>query len=389
MSCVFAWATSDMTRISVVLGLLLLSACGAQEPVAQVADAGPAQAAAAAPAAATPPPAAEPVRPGKPDIRTLRVAMVGDIMLGTDYPQNHLPDDDGVSMLRAVESILTAADLTIGNLEGVLLDGGTPAKACTNPRACYLFRSPSRYAAHLKRAGFDVLSLANNHARDFGEDGRTATMRTLDEYGILHSGRVGDFATLTVNGFRVAVLAFSVTQKSNLVHDYPLAAATVRRFADSHDLVIVSFHAGAEGGDLTRLPFAEEEHFGEPRGDVVRFARLAVDAGADLVFGHGPHVVRAMELYKDRLIAYSLGNFATYYGISVEGLKGIAPILDATLDYQGRFLEGRIHSTVQVRPGGPQPDPQKRALKLLRELSYQDFADPGLRFEADGQLLRN
>jgi Bacterial capsule synthesis protein PGA_cap len=325
---------------------------------------------------------------GKPDIRRLTVAMVGDMMLGTDYPQNHLPDDDGASFLAAVAPILRAADIAIGNLEGVLLDGGTPAKTCTNPAACYLFRSPSRYAQHFVNAGFDVLSLANNHARDFGEDGRTATMRTLDEYGILHSGREGDFASLTVHRLRVAVLAYAVTQESNLLHDYAKAADTIARYAASHDIVVVSFHGGAEGGNVERVPFAEEEHYGEPRGDVARFGRLVVDAGADLVFGHGPHVVRGMELYKDRLIAYSLGNFATYYGISVADLKGVAPILEVSLDYQGRFQSGHIHSTVQVRPGGPQLDPTQRVLRVIRDLSMADFGDTGLVFGTDGSLTR-
>ncbi|MCB1843069.1 MAG: CapA family protein, partial [Halioglobus sp.] len=128
------------------------------------------------------------------------------------------------------------------------------------------------------------------------------------------------------------------------------------------------------------------EYYGEPRGDVVRFARLAIDAGADLVFGHGPHVVRAMELYKDRLIAYSLGNFATYYGISVSDLKGVAPILMAELDYQGRFIEGRIHSTLQVRPAGPQPDPAQKAMRLMRDLSQSDVKDQRLVFSSDGSL---
>lgn len=373
--------------------LLLLAACAtidAPAPAGVPAQpTTPVAAPAASPAQPAPRATASPAaaRPGKPDIRLLRVTMVGDIMLGTDYPENRLADDDGASLLAAVAPLLRDADITIGNLEGVLLDGGEPAKACSNPQACYLFRSPARYAQHLLDAGFDVLSLANNHARDFGEEGRSATMRTLDDYGILHSGREGDFATLEVHRLSVAVLAFSVTQKSNLVHDYEQAATTIRRFAAAHDIVIVSFHAGAEGGEVTRIPFAEEWHYGEPRGDVARFGRLAVDAGADLVFGHGPHVVRGVERYKDRLIAYSLGNFATYYGISVAGLKGVAPILEATLDYQGRFVEGRIHSTVQVRPGGPQPDPDARALRLIRDLSIADFRQPGLTFYDDGRLL--
>jgi poly-gamma-glutamate capsule biosynthesis protein CapA/YwtB (metallophosphatase superfamily) len=319
--------------------------------------------------------------------REITVAAVGDIMLGTDYPEDHLPDDDGAGFLSGVAAVLAAADLTFGNLEGVLLDGGQPRKVCRNPAACFLFRSPSRYAEHLVNAGFDVLSLANNHSRDFGEDGRTATMRTLAGVGIAHSGREGDFASLLVNDMKVAMLAFAVTQKSNLMHDYEVAAETVLEHAASHDIVIVSFHGGAEGGDVTRLPFAEEEYFGEPRGDVVYFARKMVDAGADLVLGHGPHVVRAMERYHDRLIAYSLGNFATYYGISVDGLNGVAPILQATLDGEGRFIEGQIYSMVQLRPGGPVRDERRQALRLIRDLSRQDFGSPGIRFLDNGRVL--
>ena len=308
------------------------------------------------------------------------------MMLGTDYPENILPDDDGVSFLAEVTPILSAADITFGNLEGVLLDGGEPGKKCSNPNACYLFRSPSRYVRYYKEAGFDVMSLANNHARDFGEEGRQASMQTLAAAGIQHSGLVGDFASLDVNGLRVAVMAYAVTRNSNLLLDYDLARATVAGYAGNHDIVIVSFHGGAEGRNVSNLPFAEETYYGEPRGDVVRFARMMVDAGADLVVGHGPHVVRAMENYKDRLIAYSLGNFATYFGISVEGIKGIAPILDVTLDGEGNFVEGMIHSTVQIRPAGPSIDPSGRALTMIRELSHEDFGSPGIHFDDDGRI---
>lgn len=318
--------------------------------------------------------------------KTLSIAAVGDMMIGTDYPENHLPDDDGIGFLAGIAPWLWSADIAFGNLEGVLVDGGEPGKKCSNPKACYLFRSPTRYAWHYRSAGFDVLSLANNHARDFGEEGRTETMRALGRAGILHSGREGDFASFTVNDLRIAVLAYAVTKNSNMLLDYELSEQTVREFATSHDIVIVSFHGGAEGQDVTRLPFGDEEYYGEPRGDVVRFARMVVDAGADLVIGHGPHVVRAMERYNDRLIAYSLGNFATYYGISVAGAKGVAPILVATLDSDGRFLEGEIISTVQIRPAGPSIDAQKRALHMLRGLSIEDFQNPGLQFHPNGRI---
>ena len=317
----------------------------------------------------------------------ISIAAVGDMMIGTDYPQNHLPDDDGVSFLADVTPVIAAADIAIGNLEGVLVDGGEPGKKCSNPAACYLFRSPTRYAEHYENAGFDALSLANNHARDFGEEGRTSSMDALQAAGIAHSGREGTTAILRRGDIFVAFLAFAVTRNSNMMLDYEFAFDMIAAHAQEHDIVIVSFHGGAEGADVTHIPFADEEYYDEPRGDVVRFARGAVDAGADLVIGHGPHVVRGMERYKERLIAYSLGNFATYYGISVAGIKGIAPILTVMLDGNGVFIDGQITSTVQLRPAGPSIDYKQRALNLLRGLSIDDFGNPGLRFLPDGKIL--
>ena len=316
----------------------------------------------------------------------ISIAAVGDMMIGTDYPRNQLPDDDGVSFFASVTPFLAAADIAVGNLEGTLVDGGTPRKQCKNLSACYLFRSPRRYANHYRDAGFDALSVANNHARDFGEEGRSETMQALDAVGIHHSGREGEFASFEVKGLSIAFMAYAVTQKSNLLHDYELAEKTVAEYAANHDIVIVTFHGGAEGASMMHVPFAEEEYLGEPRGDVARFSRSMVDAGADLVLGHGPHVVRGMERYKDRLIAYSLGNFATDYGISVEGAKGTAPILIATLDETGRFVGGEIISTVQLRPDGPSIDTEQRALNLIRGLSLEDFEDPQLTFHPDGRV---
>jgi poly-gamma-glutamate capsule biosynthesis protein CapA/YwtB (metallophosphatase superfamily) len=317
----------------------------------------------------------------------LTIAAVGDMMIGTEYPEDRLPSDDGASYLADVAPWLSAADIAFGNLEGVLADDGEPGKKCSNPKACYRFRMPTRYAQHFVDAGFDVLSLANNHARDFGEEGRTTTMRVLDEAGILHSGRVGTIASFEKNGLRVAVICYAVTKNSNMMLDYLFAEHTIRTVADDHDILIVTFHGGAEGAQYANVTFDEEEYYDEPRGDVVRFARLAVDAGADLVLGHGPHVVRAMERYNDRLIAYSLGNFATAFGISISGPKGIAPILIATLDTKGRFIEGKIVSTAQHRPHGVSVDRRARALSELRRLSHEDFGEPGLEFRNDGRLL--
>jgi poly-gamma-glutamate capsule biosynthesis protein CapA/YwtB (metallophosphatase superfamily) len=341
----------------------------------------------AAPTPAPAPRSAEPPIP-QPTHPGLTIAAVGDTMLGTDFPENILPDDDGLSFLDAVTPLLSAPDVAFGNLEGVLQDGGEPVKQCKDKRICFLFRTPTRYAAYLKLAGFDVMSLANNHARDFGEEGRSSTMAALDARGIVHSGREGTTASWIANGRRIALAAFAPNVGSNQLNEPAIARALVEQLAATHDIVIVSFHGGAEGYGAEILPFGREIFVGEDRGNVVEFAHAMIDAGADLVLGHGPHVVRPMELYRDRLIAYSLGNFATYYGISVEGLRGIAPILLCELDNEGRFVAGRIEPTIQLRPAGPSLDPARTAVTVLRTLTLAAFPDGTLGIAEDGTLLR-
>jgi len=309
-------------------------------------------------------------------------------MPGTDYPENILPDDDGLSFFDGVSSVLSAPDVTFGNFEGVLLDGGEPVKQCKNKGQCFLFRTPTRYARYLQLAGFDVMSLANNHARDFGEDGRTSSMAALAAAGIHTSGREGTVARFTANGRRVALVAFAPNVGSNSLNDPQIGLPLVSELAAENDIVIVSFHGGAEGNGAEKLPFAREIFAGEDRGNVVEFARQMIDAGADLVLGHGPHVVRPMEIYHDRLIAYSLGNFATYYGISVEGIRGIAPILLVTLDDEGRFVSGKIEPTIQLRPAGPAVDPEKKVVTLMRELTAAAFPDGSLSIGDDGLLRK-
>lgn len=320
--------------------------------------------------------------------KQLTIAAVGDIMLGTDYPRHRLAAD-AAALLAPVAPVLQQADVTFGNLEGVLQDGGKVRKICKNPTSCYVFRSPEAYASTLSEAGFDVLSLANNHARDFGEAGRDASMQALNAAGIHHSGRVGDVATWQQSGLNLAMVAFAPFGGSNDMLDMVSGRLLIESLAQQNDILLVSFHGGAEGADKMALPFASEEFYGENRGDVVAFSHMAVDAGADLVIGHGPHVPRAIELYQKRLIAYSLGNFATYWGINVRGVTGLAPILLATLQQDGEFIDGRIYSNRQLRPLGPVPDNSHEAALLIRKLTYTDFPDGLLLIDDEGYISLN
>jgi len=333
------------------------------------------------------------VKPDKSQIPTVKpkpditITAVGDIMLGTDFPDNRLAPNDGAHLLRALTPILSNADITFGNLEGVLLEGGEVAKKCKNSSSCYVFRSPPHYAKYLKIAGFDVLSLANNHARDFGEEGRTASMQALDVVGLLHSGLAGDVAQWQVKGLNVAWIAFAPFGGSHDLLDIPLAQKQVKELAANSDLVLVSIHAGAEGKEVSHIPFKNEMFYGEDRGDVVKFSHAVIDAGADLVIGHGPHVPRAMELYKNRLIAYSLGNFLTYQGIRITGDNGVAPILTVTLSADGNFKRGEIISARQYRPQGTQLDKSQKAARIIKQLTEDDFPQTPLDISKNGLIM--
>jgi poly-gamma-glutamate capsule biosynthesis protein CapA/YwtB (metallophosphatase superfamily) len=314
------------------------------------------------------------------------VTAVGDIMLGSNYPATRLPQNDGRDLLASVSPWMADADVAFGNLEGVLASRAEPAKKCENPAACYLFRSPPHYAETLAEAGFTAISVANNHARDFGEDGRAETMTALDRAGIVHSGAEGDVAVWNKRGVRFALIAFSPTRGSHNLLDIDFAAGLVATHAANSDVVIVSIHAGAEGANSEHVPFREEIYYDESRGDSVTFAHAVIDAGADMVIGHGPHVPRALEIYKERIVAYSLGNFATWYGISVAGSKSLAPMLKIRIDGNGRFLQGDILSARQVRPGGPVPDSTQGARRMMQKLTIEDFAGGGLVFDASGSF---
>jgi hypothetical protein len=320
------------------------------------------------------------------DDSSLTIAAVGDVMMGTTYPSPQLPPDDGRGMLAPFHAVLRAADLAFGNLEGPLLDGGTTTKCISDTANCYAFRVPTRYGAYLKDAGFDLLSIANNHALDFGEQGRASTVRVLDSLGIAWSGVPASSAVRVVRGCRVGFIAFSYDDDSNNLRALDQAKKSVRTLAAQCDIVIVSFHGGAEGAKHQHVPLGEETAFGEKRGALRSFAHAMVDAGADLLLGHGPHVVRGVELYHRRLIAYSLGNFATYAMFNLNGPNGLTCILEARLGRDGRFLEGRLIPAKQLKPGGPVPDPAAAIVPLVRTLTAEDFGEAGPIIRDDGRI---
>ncbi len=316
---------------------------------------------------------------------TLRIRAVGDVMLGTSVPEGYLPPDDGAHLLDEVAPWLVDADLTFANMEGPLCDSGTSTK-CGAGKTCYAFRSPTRYGQYVKAAGVDLASTANNHGGDFGDACRRETEKTLDALGIAWSGPPGTIGTVEREGRRIGLVAFHTSAGCNDVNQLAPAVELVKKAKAKHDLVIVSFHGGAEGTQATRVIKGVERYLGENRGDLVKFTHAVIDAGADLVLGHGPHVVRALEVYRGRLIAYSLGNFATYGRFNLSGGLGVGMVLEAELGKDGTFVRGKILPTRQEGEGVPKKDAAAKAVTAVKKLTELDYPATGPAIGDDGTL---
>lgn len=323
--------------------------------------------------------------------QTYKIIGVGDMMLGTNYPSaSYLPANGGKDLLTDVAPILQAADLTFGNLEGTILDEGGTVKRCKDPSLCYAFRSPESYVNHFVKAGFDVVSLANNHSGDFGPAGRTRTKEVLDEVGIAYAGLAGtdETAIFEKNGLTYGFCAFAPNRGTCDIRNIARAKEIVASLEQKADIVIVSFHGGAEGAKHRHVPKRTETYYGENRGNVHAFAHAVIDAGADIVFGHGPHVTRGVELYKDRFITYSLGNFCTYGRFNLRGSAGVAPIVELEVDNTGSFVSGKLIPIYQMKTHGPKIDQQNRAINEVIELSKADFPESPLLIGKDGKMTK-
>ena len=319
---------------------------------------------------------------------TLTIAMVGDVMMGTTFPSRMLPENEGKDLFNDAKSILRSADLTVGNLEGTLCDGGQSTKG-TGPNS-YSFRTPTSFAPRLKEVGFDYMSMANNHANDFGQTGIESTEQCLREQGILFSGIEGRVEKCVIErgGKKIGLCAFGHNSYTLKHTDLTVVGRIVDALVKDCDLVIVSFHGGAEGRTQSHLPQGSETFLGENRGSLRQLAHFCIDHGADIVYGHGPHVVRAMEVYKGRFIAYSLGNFCTPYNVSLTGISGYAPIVKIKIDKRtGAFLNGQIYPFIQTRGIGPRTDHSGAVVNQLKQLSEADVPQSQAKINADGSII--
>ncbi len=314
---------------------------------------------------------------------TISITAVGDIMLGSAFPSKlNLPPDDALNSFKEVDSFLKG-DVVFGNLEGCFLNSGNSTKCKgINPNNCYAFRMPDRYAGIFKQAGFNVLSVANNHVGDFDHKGRKNTAKMLDSLQIHYAGQLNKpFDLFTVDSVKYAFVAFAPNENTVDIRKIDSAKLLVARLKALADIVIVSFHGGGEGAKFEHVTRQTEIFYKENRGNVYAFSHGVIDAGADVVLGHGPHVTRAVEVYKNKFIAYSLGNFCTYGMFSLKGPNGIAPLLQLKLNAKGDFLYAEVVSVKQDKINRLTLDENHAAFQKIKALTDVDFKGHGLKFE--------
>jgi hypothetical protein len=310
---------------------------------------------------------------------SISFAFVGDTILG-NTPK--LPSQP-YGYLDPVRSYL-AADLTFANYEGTFTTDSTGKCGTTSSSTCYQFRNPPSYAYVFAHDGYDVLNLANNHSHDFGADGLRSTKQAIRDAGMRFTGLPGEITYLTRNGIRVAFVGFAPYSSTNNLLDLSTAKTLIRTAHAHAHVVVVYMHAGAEGADADHVTGTEEHYLGEDRGNPEKFAHMAIDNGASLVVASGPHVMRGMQFYKHRLIAYSLGDFANYWNFNTSGVLGHSGILRITLSDTGSYKKGRLLSVHLSTDGRAYR--RSGSVAFVRSLSNDDFGATAPRFSSTGRI---
>jgi len=386
MRCIAAPAKT-LCAITGSVALLLLPACSsAHRPIA------PSATSTAVTAAAVASPATRQINPwavkssassrASTGAASVTITAVGDTMLGNtpDLPP------DPAAYFASVESILApGSQIVFANLEGTLTTSTASKCGAQGPgESCFAFRDPPGYTRYFKKAGFTILNDANNHSFDFGAAGQAQTVRAIRAAGLAQTGLPGEITLVRKKGIKVAFVAFAPYPYDADLLDLPAARALIGRAGQEADVVVVYMHAGAEGASADHVTGREEDYLGEDRGNAEAFAHMAIDAGASLVIASGPHVLRGMQFYKHRLIAYSLGNFAGYHDFATEGDLDMSVIVHVTLSSAGRFERARIYP-VQLTGAG-RPAPGGGAVAFVARLGAADFGSSAARILPSGVI---
>ena len=293
----------------------------------------------------------------------LRIAAVGDLVFTENSQINRRAFRDFVSQL-------SSADLVLGNLEGAVTTHDKPRKAYV-PGRSYAFRFPTDTAELLKRANFHILSIANNHANDFGPIGLSDTVQHLKAAGLEATGLKGSYVIRKVKGLKVGVIALAHYPAYNNVLEIESTARLVAQVRSQSDIVVLFYQLGGEGDAHAMLSDEDVVFLGEQRGNARKFAAAMIKAGAGALIGHGPHLVRAAECMKGVPVLHSIGNFVSAGGLSARSLANVTVLVELLVDAQGRFKGVRATPATFDKDRLPMIDVGGRALHLINWFNRQ------------------
>lgn len=296
------------------------------------------------------------------------LAAVGDIMLGS-WIVDKVAAEGVDTPFDSTRHWIESADLAVGNLEAPLADQGERFM-----EKQYTFKVPTHMVKGIVNAGFDVLTLANNHIMDYGCGALKQTLAALDEAGLRHCGaglNLTEACAPTIieaNGLRLAFVGLTTTYPDQFwatstrcgtcrPTDEVMEQILAKCKAEA-DLTIINIHWGTEKNKT-------------PNPDQIERAHRLIDLGADLVLGHHPHVLQGVEVYKGRLIAYSLGNYI--FGSYSENAH-TSMIMRITLDIDG-MVKARLvpihvfNAVVQFQPKELRGEGKAQVIRELQTLS--------------------
>ena len=335
----------------------------------------------------------------------LRLCAGGDVTLGTNLDTTwaktgarKLRTDFGLSsepeaLLAPLKPLFADADVVMVNVEGAIGAGYAQRKCGKRALNCFAFRQPvatARALRGLADSAVVVGNVANNHARDAGDDGFLISLSHLTRAGVLITG-ADTLATpvITRRGDTIAVIGFYTSSDSPDARDLDAVRRHVSRAVERWKTVIVTMHLGAEGQLAQRTKDSTEVFLGTvDRGNPVAFANAALASGATMVIGHGPHVLRAGEWRDDRLVLYSLGNLLTYGPFRLVEPMNRGVVACADIDSARHVRAAWLRPTMQLAPGVLRTDSTARATVLVDSLSAIDFPVTGISVGVDGLVRR-
>ena len=319
------------------------------------------------------------------DPDSFTISWVGDIIPGNPKKD---PLQDHSILFADVQKWVSSSDVSLGNLEGNITTQEKSKCNTSSSSNCFAFKADYSFADALRYAGFDVINIANNHSFDFGNEGFSETLETLTSKNIQPAGTVNEITYTQIKNTTVGFISFTHDDRLNNINDLDKIKSLTKQASRSADVVVVLFHGGAEGSAYQNTPKTTEYYLGENRGNLREAAHTAIDAGADIVFGSGPHVTRGMEFYKEKFIAYSTGNFAGYNSLFLDETTSKSIGLKVTINKNGTLQNISADVFNLSNQGIPKLDTDTPYIHTINRLSREDFGSNAALITNEGLVVR-